>query len=157
MPAGGSRPGPKQGTKHAMTMLAQAEAKLAGILPHEWLLKVMRGDAILQRYTVEVRDKRNKVIGHEVKEQEVYPDLQMRHDAAKAAAPYFAPKISSIEILTGVSENELDRIIARLATEAGLGDGLSPALKDALTGPPRDAGDASSPLRRTVVGARSKP
>lgn len=77
-----------------MSELCQAEAKLAGILPHEWLLKVVRGDPIEQSYTVDVLDRMGQIIGQEVVTKTVYPDLLMRHDAAKAAAPYYAPRLS---------------------------------------------------------------
>jgi len=94
---GGARPnsGRPPGSKLVVTQLAQAEAKLAGILPHEWLLKVVRGDPIEQSYTIDVVDKKGQVIGQEVMTKTVYPDLQMRHDAAKAAAPYYAPRLAT--------------------------------------------------------------
>jgi hypothetical protein len=94
---GGPRPnsGRRPGSKLLMSQLSQAEAKLAGILPHEWLLKVVRGDPIEQSYTVDVLDKKGQIIGQEVMTKTVYPDLQMRHDAAKAAAPYYAPRLAT--------------------------------------------------------------
>ncbi len=121
---GGHRPGSgrKPGAKLLMFALSQAEAKLAGILPHEWLLKVVRGDPIEQNYTVDVLDKKGQVIGQEVVTKTVYPDLQMRHDAAKAAAPYYAPRLATQvitlrgreDVLNQLSDDQLEKAIRQL-------------------------------------------
>ncbi len=125
---GGARPnsGRKPGAKMLMSELSQAEAKLAGILPHEWLLKVVRGDPIEQSYTVDVVDKKGQVIGQEVMTKTVYPDLQMRHDAAKAAAPYYAPRLATQvitlrgreDVLNQLTDEQLDDAIKALEKPA---------------------------------------
>lgn len=132
---GGARPGsgPKPGYKKTMTELSRIEAKLEGILPHEWLLKVVRGDPILQRYVVDVVDKQGAVIGQEVHEKEVYPDIAMRHDAAKAAAPYYAPRLATQvitlrgreDVINSLTDEQLDAAIEQLAG--------SPEVKKATT------------------------
>lgn len=130
MPVGGPRPnaGRKPGSKLAMSELSQAEAKLAGILPHEWLLKVVRGEPIEQNYTVDVLDKKGNIIGQEVMTKTVYPDLPMRHDAAKAAAPYYAPRLATQvitlkgreDLLGQLSDAQLDDAIKDLERQAKL-------------------------------------
>ena len=96
MAAGGARPGagrPK-GSVQKITTKAREEAMKSGMLPHEWLLKVARGEPITHKYyrtTVDRRGKETK----ELVEEEVYADFATRVDAAKAAAPYFAPKLSA--------------------------------------------------------------
>lgn len=60
-------------------------ARMSGQLPHEFLLHVCRGDVVVEKYL----DDEGLV-----QEREVYPDIGMRIDAAKAAAPFFAPKLS---------------------------------------------------------------
>lgn len=96
MAAGGARPGagrPK-GSAQKITTKAREEAMKAGMLPHEWLLKVARGEPIPHKYyrtTVDRRGKETK----ELVEDEVYADFATRVDAAKAVAPYFAPKLSA--------------------------------------------------------------
>lgn len=105
-----------------MVELARIEAQLQGLLPHEWLLKVVRGDSIIQRYTTDVLDKQGKIIGQEVHEKEVYPDLSMRHDAAKAAAPYYAPRLATQvitlrgreDLINSLTDEQLDEAIAQL-------------------------------------------
>ena len=129
MPRGGSRPnsGPKPGAKKIMSELSQAEAKLAGILPHEWLLAVVRGDPIEQRYTFDVLDKAGAVIGQEVGVRTVYPTLDMRHDAAKAAAPYYAPRLATQvitlrgreDVLNQLTDDQLDDAIKQLEKPEG--------------------------------------
>lgn len=70
-------------------------ARETGILPHEWLLRVSRGEGILHRRWVTKYDLRGNEKSRELVEEEVYADFPTRLDAAKAAAPYFAPKLAS--------------------------------------------------------------
>lgn len=120
------KPGPNARSKHIMTALAQAEAKLAGLLPHEWLLKVVRGEPIEQHYVVDVLDKKSGVIiGQEVQSKMVYPSLDMRADAAKAAAPYYAPRLATQvitlrgreDVLNQLSDEQIDAAIVELASD----------------------------------------
>lgn len=57
-----------------------------GLLPHEWLLAVMNGEAFDHR---EPDDDGN------VKITKVYPTWRERLEAARVAAPYFAPKLAT--------------------------------------------------------------
>jgi hypothetical protein len=94
---GGARKGagrPK-GAANTLSTMAREEARATGVLPHEWLLGVVRGEPIEQRRFKDVFDKRGNLIGRELMVEEVYPDLAMRQDAAKAAAPYFAPRLAT--------------------------------------------------------------
>jgi hypothetical protein len=97
------------GSMNKLAAQAIEQAKLQGLLPHELLLQVARGEP-MHRVVV----KRGLVI----EEPEPY-DFQTRVDAMKAAAPYYAPKISTVEVISGVPDDELDAIIARAAAEAG--------------------------------------
>lgn len=90
---------------------ARDKAIASGELPHEFLLRVSRGEVI---YRSVIDDKTGKV----TKVQEHY-DFESRRDAAKCAAPYYAPKISTVEVIHGVNDAELDALIAKLATETG--------------------------------------
>lgn len=102
----------------ALSRLAKENRERAaatGELPHEFLLRVARGEVIY-------RDFIDPVSGSKTQVQEHY-DLPVRIDAAKAAAPYFAPKISTVEVINGVPDNELDAIIAQLTAEAGANSG----------------------------------
>jgi hypothetical protein len=87
-------------------------AALTGLLPHEILLTLARGEPINQRIlnpeTGEVR-----VLPH-------YPDIDLMVSAAKAAAPYYAPKLAATQVFPGVSDADLDELIAGLATETGI-------------------------------------
>ncbi len=73
---GGRRSGSgrKRGSVNRMTQRAREEASKTGELPHEFLLRVMRG---------------NKISGHR-------PTFAERLDAAKAAAPFYAPRLAAI-------------------------------------------------------------
>lgn len=68
-----------------MSAEARAAAAETGILPHEFLLRVMRGEY------VSGKDR---------------PSMTQRLDAAKAAAPFFAPRMSSINHDGGIKVEE---------------------------------------------------
>lgn len=74
---GGKRPGAgrKPTSVNRMSKAAREKAAETGILPHEFLLAVSQG---------------HDIDGHR-------PSFVERLDAAKAAAPYYAPKLSSVE------------------------------------------------------------
>ncbi len=89
---GAGRP---RGSKNNMTKAAIEAAKEQGVLPHEWLLSVARGDAIEQKRYEIVRDKDGNEIDKIVMTEMIYPDIGLRMDAAKAAAPFYAPKLAT--------------------------------------------------------------
>lgn len=113
-----------------LSMAAREAARLTGELPHEFLLRVTRGEIIAQPVRME---------SGETKTVYQIPDLPMRIDAAKSAAPYFAPKLSAVQFLSQSTDDELDQLIAGLASEAGIGvsasgEGEAPEDPDSGTG-----------------------
>lgn len=82
-------------TKQSLKRKAVDEATRAGMLPHEWLLKVSRGEPIEHRRWNIVLDKNGREKSRELVIEEYYADFPTRVDAAKAAAPFFAPKLAS--------------------------------------------------------------
>jgi len=105
MAMGGKRQGAgrKLGSVNRMSAEARKAAKATGELPHEFLLRVSRGD---------------RVEGYA-------PTFAERMDAAKAAAPYFAARLTAATVaaeLRGpmrradeLTDEELAAIIARTA------------------------------------------
>ena len=77
MSRGGKRPGAGRpiGSVSKLSATAVAHAKSTGELPHEFLLRVVRGECI----------------------DGLVPTLEQRISAAVSAAPYFAPKLAAIE------------------------------------------------------------
>ena len=77
MPSGGKRPGAgrKKGSINKVSRGARNKAAKEGLLPHEILLKIARGELL--------GDHR--------------PSFAERMEAAKAAAPYYAPRLAAIE------------------------------------------------------------
>lgn len=71
--AGAGRP---RGAPNKQTVARQAAARASGLLPHEFLLAVLRGEVI---------------DGHK-------PTFAERIDAASKAAPYYAAKLASVEV-----------------------------------------------------------
>ncbi len=78
MPRGGARAGAGRpmGAATQRTREIADKAAASGLLPHEFLLRVVRGEAI----------------------DGTVPSFADRLEAAKAAAPYFAPKLSSVDV-----------------------------------------------------------
>ena len=96
MARGGARPGggrPKGAVQKITTQAREAAAE-TGLLPHEWLLKVSRGEPIEQKRWKTIYDAKGKEKGRELITEEVYADFPTRIDAAKAASPFYAPKLA---------------------------------------------------------------
>lgn len=117
-PMGNGRP---PGSANKMAAEARRKAQETGELPHEFLLRVCRGEVVkgwawdpVKRCAVEVYES---------------ADLNTRVDAAKACASYFAPKLGAVEITRGViggaNDDELDQLITDLAAQAGINLGLA--------------------------------
>ena len=71
-------------------------------MPHEFLLRISRGEPVIQK-SFKIKYFTNGPRAGEFKskeliEEEVYPTLTERMDAAKIAAPYFTPKLATSTI-----------------------------------------------------------
>lgn len=96
MAGGGRQPGagrPK-GALSKVTAKAKQAAMETGLLPHEWLLQVSRGEGIKHKRWVVKYDKQGKEVSRDLVEEEIYADFPTRIDAAKAASPFYAPKLA---------------------------------------------------------------
>lgn len=80
--------------KKTVKQQAIEAAQKSGVLPHEWLLNVMRGEPIMQKRLVEYTDGQSGITALRVIEEPYYPPPEFRLEAAKAAAPYYAPKLA---------------------------------------------------------------
>lgn len=103
MARGGARPGggrPK-GSLAKVTAKAREAAMETGLLPHEWLLKVSRGEPVEQKRWKIIYDKQGNEKSRELITEEVYADFPTRLDAAKAAAPFYAPKLAVQQVKVG--------------------------------------------------------
>lgn len=122
---GGYRPGSGRKPGSANRRLAQDnidKAAAHGMLPHEFLLAIVRGERIT-RTIVEIETDGNGDPVEVVREVDEKYDFKDRQVAARDAAPYYAPRISTVEVITGVADDDLDAIIASLAKETGLSTG----------------------------------
>lgn len=98
-------------------------ASLSGLLPHEILLMIARGEPIVHKVWVAKRDKKGNIIrdedGHEIQElveRIHYADFAMRIDAAKAAAPFYAPRLAAQQVnVGGVDPKDIVGVMAKLA------------------------------------------
>lgn len=131
------------GAHNRLAKEARARAEQTGLLPHEILLSIARGEPQIIKTPV-----RKPNGSYELVEEMVPVDLETLKSAAQAAAPYYAPKISTVEVISGVSDDDLDAIIARAATEAGvsLGAGGEGEEDEDQAGADRPAGRKRIPL-----------
>lgn len=125
--------GRKPGSTNVMSKAARQAARETGLLPHEILLSIARGEPQVLRVP-------DPATGGTA-ERLVGVTLEDIKDAAKAAAPYYAPKLSTVETIQGVSDDDLSTIIARAAAEAGisLGPGGGGEAEESETGEDRPA------------------
>lgn len=112
-----NRGGRPPGSMSRLAKESREKALESGALPHELLLQWGRGEPMSRKVLRDGGDATNPddwvVTYYAV-------DADTQRDSAKAAAPYYAPKISTVEVIQGVSDADLDEFIARAATEAGV-------------------------------------
>lgn len=91
MPKGGKRPGAgrKPGNMTRVSMEARERAAATGELPHEFLLRVARGEDAFVDYVGAGSARR------QIRRK---PSFAERVDAAKAAAPYFQPRLATTDV-----------------------------------------------------------
>jgi hypothetical protein len=80
---------------------------------------VVRGDPIPQKTWKTTVDKNGVVTGRELVTEDVYPDIEMRQDAAKAVAPYYAPKLAVQYIALDQTHSTEDELKAMTPDELG--------------------------------------
>lgn len=118
MPRGGPQPGsgPKRGTKR-ITARAQKDARNKAktdgyLLPHEILLKAANGECFKQKKLHITYYRSGPHKGQEKSrewiEEDYWPTVHEQIDAAKAAAPYYAPRLAAQTI--GTDENTADAL-----------------------------------------------
>lgn len=86
-------------------------------LPHEWLLRVARGERIRQRRLVVEFDPQSGVeLSRKWVEEDWYASFEQRMAAAKECAPFFAPKLAAHTISPAASDiDALRELFATLA------------------------------------------
>lgn len=110
-----------KGTQQKVTTQARLEAAQSGLLPHEWLLKVARGEPVPHtKWKITYHAKTGVELKRELVHEEYYADFDRRIDAAKAAAPFYAPRLATQTVtvhgnlgLTKLTDDELkDELLA---------------------------------------------
>ena len=112
-----SKAGRPKGAICKVTAGAARAAAETGLLPHEWLLKVSRGEGIEHTRWNITKDEDGNEIALELIAEVVYADFPMRIDAAKHAAPFYAAKLTAQSItVTGTDAvaNTLKQIAEKL-------------------------------------------
>lgn len=116
MPKGrsGNPAGRPPGVKNKFSREVVEQAKSSGLLPHEILLSFARGEPQIHK-TV------NPVTG-DVTEHTIYPEPDMRLQAANMAAPYFAPKLAQVQHRGSISRSA-DQVSDDELIKMAVGDG----------------------------------
>jgi hypothetical protein len=124
MPKKNPNAGRSPGSKQTVTTEARLKAAESGLLPHEWLLKVARGEPVAHKRWKISYDKKGEEIKRELLTEEYYADFPQRIDAAKAAAPYYMPKLATQIVkvdgnigLTNLSDEDLKTELLNLVHE----------------------------------------
>jgi len=103
-------PGRPRGSTNSMSQKARTAAKLTGKLPHEILLDAARGECFKVKQLVITYYRSGPNRGDEKSRewivQDYYPTYAERMDAAKSAAPYYAPRLASQTIDAGKNATE---------------------------------------------------
>ncbi len=94
-------------TKEDQDVLDMLRYTTSDELPHEFLLRVAQGHPIV----VKIPGKQQ--IRYEV------PTIEQRIKAANMAAPYFAPRLSAVQVLQGMNNEQLDQLTKEYATLSG--------------------------------------
>jgi hypothetical protein len=86
-------------------------------LPHEWLLRVARGERIRQRRLVVTFDPQSGVeTDRKWVEEDWYATFEQRMAAAKECAPFYAPKLAAHTIQPAANDiDALRELFAALA------------------------------------------
>jgi hypothetical protein len=74
---------------------AKVEATKLDILPHEWLRMVALGEPVPHTRWVYKYDKIGNEVDKKLVTEDYYAEFSVRVDAAKAAAPFYRPKLAS--------------------------------------------------------------
>lgn len=91
----------QQKRRAAFAEESRQKALEGGELPHEFLIRVARGEPVKQRRLIIKLHKRGPKAGQEASrewvEEDYYAGFDQRIECAKAAAPFCAPRFASIE------------------------------------------------------------
>lgn len=115
MPHGGARKGAgrKKGSATAKTREIADRAASEGVTPLEVMLDVMRFHYRLAKSEIE-----RGAVGEAMSPKVISDALVLAKDAAKDAAPYIHPRLSTIDMKAEHSVSDpLAELIARIATE----------------------------------------
>lgn len=84
-----------------------ADAARTGDLPHEWLLRIMRGEGVVQREFVRKKLPNGTVV-EDLVESTIQPSVEVRIEVAKELLPFFAPKLSAATVNVTSAVNGVD-------------------------------------------------
>ena len=93
----------------------QEAARENGVLPHEWLLTIMRGHGVRQSHYVIKRDSDATVMTREQFRELIRPTFEERMEAAKAAAPFYAPRLATQTVNMKGGNEELAKAMLAIA------------------------------------------
>lgn len=89
-----------------------ARLKPANLLPHEWLLQLARGESVQQKRLQITFDPSTGVeMSRKWVEEPYYATIDQRIDCAKAAAPYYAPRLATHNMQTPATDADALRAL----------------------------------------------
>lgn len=104
-------------TKTKAVKQLRAEAVATGLLPHEWLLRVSRGEAVPVRRWAIKYGKDGREVSRTLVEEEAYADLGVRIECAKAAAPFYAPRLATQTVVVRGNNEQVAKALLELSSK----------------------------------------
>jgi hypothetical protein len=102
-------------TKRRPTDKLIRQAMQEGELPHQFLLRIARGEGISHsRWEIDY-DNDGCEIDRKLVTHVVYPDFPTRLEAAKSAAPYFAPRLMSQTVSAKGGDKVMQDVLRSIA------------------------------------------
>ncbi len=117
------KPKPMERIKAKTRVAAELEAAAGNrILPHEILYRAACGECFKQRRLTITYYKSGANKGHEKSREwiveDYYPNFNEQIDAAKAAAPYYTPRLASSTVDAGENTKEaLTNVLSEIAKQ----------------------------------------
>ena len=90
-------PGIEMLPEGAVVDIGPEDEKMRTILPHEWLLDIVRGSGVVQKKVRVEYDLMGDEKARHVVTELVFPTIEQRISIAKSIANYYAPKLVSTD------------------------------------------------------------
>jgi hypothetical protein len=144
--------------RQQLSQVNTSDDLVQNMLPHEFLLHVMRGNPVKQKTVKISYDKNGMETGRSLEETDAYASYDQRIDIAVKCAQYFAPKLSTKQITIeppkeqlSLSDMNTNELIAMMQAEIESSEENLNKYPDEIS--PRDSGfDTVCEIEKSMNG-----